>query len=346
MGKQRNKKTIMNYEIIVTAEELLRMHEKLSDLLKFKDLMTTFLAHDLKNALNTLVNADVRVDPMHQLSEIRNAGRRMMNVVNNILGIIGFENGSIVMNATLISHNEMVMNAFRRLRMQAAAQNITFSFNHDRNYTLLADGDIAERILVNLLDNAIRHAPAGSSIEVTAELLDGFIKITVKDRGDGIAPDMLPFIFEKYTHGDHPDQDASRRYGLGLAFCKLAVEKHGGTTGVISEQGKGSEIWFTLPMASVNVIQPADQIKPAVICDFQELPEFTEAELSWLREHYGPLLHISIHQISDIKDLLEMPDSGASQAICRWKNAVIAATNQYNVSSFSHLVELIPDNDG
>ena len=336
----------MNYEINVTAEELLQIHEKLSDLLKFKDLMTTFLDHDLKNALNTLVNADVSVDPMHQLSEIRNAGRRMLNVVNNMVGIMGFENGSIVLNATAISQNEMVMNAFRRVKMQAAARNITLSFNHEINYMLLADGDIAERILVNLLDNAIRHTPAGSLIEVSAELLDGFIKITVKDRGDGIAPDMLPFIFEKYTFGDHPDQNASRRYGLGLAFCKLAVEKHGGTTGAISEQGKGSEIWFTLPMASVDVIQPEHQTKPALICDLQDLPEFTEAERSWLREHYGPLRRISIHQISDIKDLLEMPDSGASPAICRWKNAVITATNQYNVSSFSHLVELIPDNDG
>jgi len=335
----------LNREISSNAEELRRKSEKLSDLFAFKDLVTTFLVHDLKNELNILVNADIRIDPMHQLSMIRNAGRRMLNVVNNVFGIMGFENRSIELSVRSISLNELVTNAFRRVKMQAAGRNITLSYNHERNYTLLADGDIAERILVNLLDNAIRHAPAGSAIELTADLNDGFIKTTVKDRGDGIAPGLRPFIFEKYTHGDHPGQGASRRYGLGLAFCKMAVEKHGGKTGVISEEGKGSEIWFTLPLASVDVIQPADQIKPAVICDLQELPEFTEAELSWLREHYGPLRHFSIHQISDIKDLLDLPDAGASSAIRRWKSAVITATNQYNASSFNHLVELIPDND-
>jgi len=336
----------LNHEISSNSEELRRKSEKLSDLLAFNDLVTTFLVHDLKNELNTLVNADIRIDPVHQLSEIRNAGRRILNVVNNMLGIMEFENGSIVLNETVISYHDIVIHAFQRVKMQAAIRNITLSFNHEKNHTLLADGDTAERIVVNLLDNAIRHTPAGSSIKVTAELLDGFIKTTVKDQGDGIAPDMLPFIFEKYTFGDHPDQNASRRYGLGLAFCKLAVEKHGGTTGAISEQGKGSEIWFTLPMASVDVIQPEHQTKPALICDLQDLPEFTEAERSWLREHYGTLRCISIHQISDIKDLLEMPDTGASPAIRRWKNAVITAMNRYHVSSFNHLVELIPDNDG
>jgi hypothetical protein len=99
-------------------------------------------------------------------------------------------------------------------------------------------------------------------------------------------------------------------------------------------------------MASVDVHQTDDQTKPLVRYCLQDLPEFTEEEHSWLRKQYGTLRHISIHQISDIKDLLDMPDAGASAAIRRWKNAVIAATNQYNVSAFNHLLELIPDNDG
>jgi len=331
----------LNHEFNAKAEELGQLYKKLTDLSAFKEVMIIFLAHDLKNTLNTLLNSEIKIDPIQQLSGIRITGRHMLNGVDNMLGIIGFENGSITLNIQAVSYNTLLMNVFRRIKIQSASRNITLSYNHEKNYTLAADADISERILVNLLDNAIRHTPAGSSIDVTAEMLDGFIKTTVKDRGDGIAPGLLPFIFEKYTRGDNAGQGAARRYGLGLAFCKMAVEKHGGTTGAISEQGKGSEIWFTLPLASVDVIQPAHQTKPAMICDLQELPEFTEEELSWLREHYGRLRHISIHQISDIKDLLDMPDAGASAAICRWKNAVIAAMNQYNVSSFNHLVDLI-----
>ena len=330
-----------NQEIIARDEELRRMNETNTDLSAFKNLMTTLMVHDLRNLLNMLINAEIRLDPVHRLSEMRNAGKRMRNVVDNMVGILGFESGSLVLNTRTVSCHEMVMNAFRCVRMQAATRDITLTYDHEGDFALLADAEVAERMLVNLLDNAIRFSPAGGPVEVTATMTNGFIKTTVKDHGDGVAPGLLPFIFNKYVHGYDPRQGTSMSYGLGLTFCKLAAEKHGGTTGAISEQGKGSEIWFTLPLASVDVNKTDDQIKPAVICDLQELPEFTEAELSWLREHYGPLRHFSIHQISDIKDLLDMPDAGASAAILRWKNAVIAATNQYNVSTFNHLVGLI-----
>jgi len=259
-----NKKELrrLNHKISDNAEELRRMNENLSDLLAFKDMMTTFLVHDLKNGLNILVNADVRSDPMQKLSEIRNAGRRMLTVVDKLLGIMGFESGSLALNTRAISYNEMVMNVFRRVSMQAATRNNTLSFNQNTTCTLLADADITERVFVNLLDNAIRHAPAGIAIEVIAEMLDGFIKTTVKDHGDGIAPDLLPFIFEKYTHGEHAAQEKARLYGLGLAFCKMAVEAHGGKTGAISEQGTGSEIWFTLPLAVRSLKQTITRCLP------------------------------------------------------------------------------------
>jgi two-component system, sensor histidine kinase and response regulator len=224
----------LNHEFNAKAEELGRMNKKHTDLLAFKEVMIIFLAHDLKNTLNTLLNSEIKIDPIQQLSGIRITGRYMLNVVDNMLGIIGFENGSITLNIQAVSYNKLMMNVFRRIKIQSASRSITLSYNHEKNYTLAADADISERILVNLLDNAIRHASAGSSIEVTAEMLDGFIKTMVKDQGEGISPGLLPVIFEKYTHADNPGQSAARRYGLGLAFCKMAVEKHGGITGVIS----------------------------------------------------------------------------------------------------------------
>jgi hypothetical protein len=268
----------------------------------------------------------------------------MLYMVHNMLGIMGFENGSMTLNTREFPYNEMVMNAFRQMKIQAATRNITISFNQDKNYRLIADPDIAERVLVNLLDNAIRRAPAVSAIEVEAEMKDGFLRIMVKDHGTGIPPGLLPFIFDKYTRGDQPGQGESPSYGLGLAFCKLAVEAHGGRTGAISEQGTGSEIWFTLPLASGPVIETEDQARPPLLSGLHEFPKFTEDELTYLRQNYSAIKHLSIHQISDIKDLLNKPDENMADRINWWKHAVATSVNQYNCQLFSHLIDIITKN--
>jgi signal transduction histidine kinase/Tfp pilus assembly protein PilF len=335
-----------NQEISENAERLKQNNQRLTELSQFKDSMQSFLVHDLKNALNVIINADLRSDPDQKLQGIRNAGKRMLNMVHNMLDITGFENSRISLNSKEFSHNEMVVNAYRQVNMQAATRNITLSFNQGKDYRLMADYNITERVLVNLLDNAIRHSPDDSTIEVKAEMAEGFLRIAVKDYGDGIPTDLMPFIFEKYTRGKHANHGDQRSYGLGLAFCKMAIESHGGKIGAISEQGKGSEIWFTLPLASGPVIETADHTQPPILSDLQEMPKLTEKDLTYLRENYGPIRYLSIHQISDIKDLLNKPDENTSPSISLWKNAVITSINQYNTLLFIQLTNLLTSNDG
>ncbi|MEI7980842.1 MAG: tetratricopeptide repeat-containing sensor histidine kinase [Bacteroidota bacterium] len=335
-----------NQEISEKAEELKQSNQRLTELSKFKDSMQSFLVHDLKNALNIIINADLRSDPDQKLQGIRSAGKRMLNMVHNMLDITGFENSRMSLDTQELSCNETVVNACRQVKMQAATRNITLSFNQNKDYRLMADPGITERVLVNLLDNAIRHSHDGSTIEVEAEMQDGFLRIAVKDHGEGIPPELLPSIFEKYTRGKHANHGDQRSYGLGLAFCKMAVETHGGKIGAISEQGKGSEIWFTLPLASGPVIEIADHMPYPVISDPLKFAELSEEDLTYLREHYSSIRNLSIHQISDIKDLLNKPDEKTSAGISLWKNAVITSTNQYNSLLFIKLKNILTNNDG
>jgi len=330
-----------NQEISENAEQLRQTNLRLTELSKFKDSMQSFLVHDLKNALNVIVNADLRSDPDQKLQGIRSAGKRMLNMVHNMLDITGFENDRMSLNTREFFFNETVANVFRQVKTQAAARNITLAFNPEKQHRILADADITERVLVNLLDNAVRHAPDGSKIEVAAENADDFLRIMVKDKGEGIPPDLLPYIFEKFTRGSQANQGGQRSYGLGLAFCKMAIEAHGGTIGVNSEKGKGSEFWFTLPLASGTVTETTDQQELTVIHDELESSDLTTDEQAWLQEHYGPIVHLSIHQISDIKDLLNTADDPNSAGIRRWKSAVITSINQYNLPSFNQLVGLM-----
>ncbi len=107
------------------------------------------------------------------------------------------------------------------------------------------------QVLRNLLDNAIRHTPAGGAIRVTAARRDvDFVQVHVTDTGSGIAPDHLPHVFEHFYKVDPARERGRSGSGVGLAIVKQLVEAHGGAVAVRSEEGKGSVFSFTLPVAA------------------------------------------------------------------------------------------------
>ncbi|HUD70413.1 MAG TPA: ATP-binding protein, partial [Dongiaceae bacterium] len=114
--------------------------------------------------------------------------------------------------------------------------------------TLDADRNLVGRILGNLLSNAFKHTPSGGRITVEARAEGSDIVLSVSDTGEGIPEDLLPHIFDKFVAGD---SDGHRRStydsGLGLTFCRLAVECHGGRIGVKSRPGEGTVVTVTLP---------------------------------------------------------------------------------------------------
>jgi two-component system sensor histidine kinase KdpD len=111
------------------------------------------------------------------------------------------------------------------------------------------------RVLTNLLENAVKYTPAGSKISVGAQATDGQVLMWVQDTGPGIPPGEQDRIFDKFTrlHG----RSGPRGFGLGLAFCRLAVEAHGGRIWVESGPESGACFMFTLPV-EVSNIKPAE----------------------------------------------------------------------------------------
>ena len=108
------------------------------------------------------------------------------------------------------------------------------------------DPGLIRRILINLLSNAIKFTPHNSEVHVRVEESEVHVRVAVTDNGPGIPPDYHEKIFEKFGQVD-TRQQGKYTTGLGLTFCKLAVEAHGGAIGVDSEVGKGSTFWFVLP---------------------------------------------------------------------------------------------------
>jgi two-component system OmpR family sensor kinase/two-component system sensor histidine kinase BaeS len=114
---------------------------------------------------------------------------------------------------------------------------------------MVADPQRLGQVLTNLISNAIKFTPPGGQIQVAARQERDHVLCEVVDTGDGIRPDDLPRLFQRFTQLDMSTTRQKGGTGLGLSICKAIVEAHGGHIGVRSELGKGSSFWFTLPFS-------------------------------------------------------------------------------------------------
>jgi signal transduction histidine kinase len=142
--------------------------------------------------------------------------------------------GELVALARSVQHSLVPLAGIRNCRLTGSAAVHAFY-----------DAPLVARVLANLLINAFKFTPERA--EVTVDLRDegDFSRVTVADRGPGIPAEFHGRIFEKF--GQVESRKGPRGFGIGLAFCRLAVEAHGGAIGVHSEVGGGSSFWFTLP---------------------------------------------------------------------------------------------------
>ena len=116
------------------------------------------------------------------------------------------------------------------------------------------DEEMISRVFSNLLDNALKFTPTGGRIEVNVALQvspEAIVLCAVSDTGPGIASHLTSLIFEKFRQGDNSPQARRKGMGIGLYYCKLAVEAHGGRIWVEGEEGQGTTFYFTLPVTNV-----------------------------------------------------------------------------------------------
>jgi len=318
-----------------------RINKKLQDLSAFKDSMTHFLVHDLKNALNTIVNFDTRSDPENQIAIVKHSGKRMLGLVTNLLDIGKFENNRMDLTSADVSVGEVIKNAVQHLSIQAGNRLITIRTHPESDFVVRSDEEITERILVNLLENAIKHSPAGGTVSVFAESDNNMVRISIKDQGEGIPTGLMPSVFEKYTTAPGHPKGSQRSYGLGLAFCKLAVEAQGGKIGIESQPGKGTTAWFTLPMVNENAPRATTPSETGIMPQDELIPNLGADEIVVLQESCAALGALTIHQISDIKDVLKGVDASGRPGIAAWKIAVERAMYDCDTLKYQQLVNLI-----
>jgi two-component system, sensor histidine kinase and response regulator len=223
-----------------------------------KERLTQFIVHDLKNPLGTLDLCAQMLLRDRELPErtrtsvqrMRDEARTLLHMLLNLLDISRSDEGALVARRETIALQSLFDHVVRDFDLKAQAASVTIAAD---NSALFVSGDpsLLLRVLENLVENALRHAPEHSHVKLTATARNELVEIRVEDQGVGIAPNLRERIFEPFVqleHGERVIQRSSR--GLGLTFCKVAVEAHSGRIW-IEDVSPGAAICFTVPAAAV-----------------------------------------------------------------------------------------------
>jgi PAS domain S-box-containing protein len=180
------------------------------------------------------------------LGACREDCERLDKLMRDLLDLSRIEAGESQPELKPIKARELIVDEAEVLRPQVEAQALSFGVNIPVDLPLvMADRSQIERVVANLVVNAIRYTRQGE-IQISAELRGHYVAVAVSDTGEGIPPEYLPHIFDKFVQVPGA---ATGGAGLGLAICRLIVEAHGGQISVQSEIGHGSTFTFTLPVA-------------------------------------------------------------------------------------------------
>jgi signal transduction histidine kinase len=170
---------------------------------------------------------------------------RLINLINELLEIEKMSAGKLKMQFSSIRIKPIIERAVLTAQVLAESKQISIIPDCPKDVEVFADPVRIEQVLMNLLSNAIRHAPAESSVTVSSNVHPEAVEVRVTDQGPGIPASAREKIFERFEQV--ASQDERGTSGLGLSICKMIVEEHGGSIGVDSEEGKGSSFWFRLP---------------------------------------------------------------------------------------------------
>jgi signal transduction histidine kinase len=246
-------------ELADLNRELEARNRELERATRQREQLTALVVHDLKSPLSGVVlnarvlsrmpGADESVRSAAQ--NIATASLSMQRMVMDILDISRSEEASLVLKPERIELDPLLQRVAQELtsRADAAGQSIRVSTKPE-NTSLVCDAELLRRVLVNLVDNGLRHSPRSTSVEIEAHAAGDRVEIAVSDHGTGIPADLRTRIFDPYVQLE--SGRARGGHGLGLAFCRVAVEAHGGTVSVEEARNGGARFVVRLPQTPLT----------------------------------------------------------------------------------------------
>jgi len=231
-------------------------NEQLHNLEELRDSLVHMVVHDMRTPL-TAIYGFLQTLEMFEGERLSDQGREfvqtalastenLVEMVSSLLDVSKMEAREMKLNLTQCDLLTIAREALAKVEPLKGNRQLMLS-GTDEPVAVTADAEIIARVFQNLLGNALKFTPDDGRVTVSIEPSADTARVLVQDTGPGIPPEYRERIFEKFGQVENTANKQRYSTGLGLTFCKLAVEAHGGQVGVVSEEGRGSTFWFTLP---------------------------------------------------------------------------------------------------
>ncbi|MBF0099338.1 MAG: hybrid sensor histidine kinase/response regulator [Desulfobacterales bacterium] len=239
-------------------DELKERYENIKQLEMMRETLMHMIVHDLKNPLSGItgyaqllrMNKLILQDPkaLRHITAISSSTQTMLDMIMAILDLAKLESEQLQVTIEQINLQDIVNEVIDGLNSLLVVASIEFECQIENILYIHTDREIIRRIIVNLMGNAIHFSPEHGKITLCATLENKYARIAITDQGHGIPHEFRNTIFDKFKQVNSKGSKQKYSTGLGLAFCKTAIEHLGGSIGVDSEINKGSTFWILLPL--------------------------------------------------------------------------------------------------
>lgn len=320
-------------EIEEQSQQLTIVNQNLQELSVFKESLTQMIVHDLKNPLNIVLN-------FSKNQRVVYAGNQMLNLVQNLLDVQRYEKNNMNLTLNETPLNEIIDKALYQVNYLIEEKNIDLKIFLQNDILIHVDTEIMTRVIVNLLSNALKFTPCSSSISITTIKSDKNISISISDSGPGIPEDQKELVFQKFGQYIVSRVGKSGSTGIGLAFCKMAIEAHKGKIDFHSKLGKGTTFIIDFPLT--NDYAMPEQKTQTIKTKTESSPlELSDQEKTILHDTGSLLNEVKIYEISKIKLLLSIFEDHPNNNIRKWAKGIKRSTINGDLQQFNQYLKLL-----
>jgi signal transduction histidine kinase len=332
-----------NEEVLIQRDKLKQKNKKLQEMDEFKKGMTSMIVHDLKNPLNSILNTPKSLSADDKVLMMQQSGKQMLNMVLNILDVHKYEDLAMKVELKEYTVAPIANNAINQVLFLSKQKDISISNSINSGIVCLLEEETIERVFVNLLTNAIKYSPVGGTIKLFSKIVSkDHVRICVSDEGEGIAKDKINLVFQRFGQIVAKKSGTIKSTGLGLAFCKMAVEAHGGEIWVKSDTGEGSIFCFTLKNANSILKPDEDQKLENNVKDNKkrDVINFTEEEKKTLIPVVQKLKEFTVYETDDIQEITAPLKANTSTNISKWVNEVEEVLLTLNQNKYLEIINI------
>jgi signal transduction histidine kinase len=320
---------MFNQKLGELAEVVGEQNEELNSLISLKDWMLNVIVHDIKNPINRILSACKK--DIIQKEEVIHPSKYILSIVENILDVYKMEESNMLLNLSFQDIDVIVNKAYEQVKYLLDGKMMTLVTNVSVKSMVEVDEELLVRVFINIFTNSVKYSKANSCIQIIVTRKCEWFRVEIIDSGVGVAPEDVDRIFEKHYQANARNLGYTRSGGIGLNYCKLVVEAHGGRIGAESEFSSGTTIWFELPVVSAD-----NYIKDVVVRKSLDVKNsYRHEEEVLLLEYKFKLASLAVYQTSEIIMVLK-PIPPSSKLYC-WHEDVIKSSMLGNEELFNQL---------